>query len=341
MTGLRLFGLLMQAASLAAFAAGAAYAAYLVGPPMGSGPVRPVPVVAVPVPLDRSDPARTVVGRLHYLGGLALTSPDKAFGGLSGLLFEPACGRLLVVNDVGSWIILEPEEEEDRLVGVRSAIVAPILDSSGKPPDRKYFADAEAVMRDPSTGDTMVWFELDHRAQRYRGVSACKPESLAVAAHAVERPDAIRRWTSNQGVEAAASDGRAILLLAEGEPAGAGHMAAVRIDGGKATALRYPAPEGLLATSLVELEPGSHLLLQRRMSRVGGFRATLSLLRFAADGTPERAEIARLAPPLTVDNMEGLAVRREAGRTFVYMVSDDNFLPVQRTLLMKFELRAE
>ena len=53
-------------------------------------------------------------------------------------------------------------------------------------------------------------------------------------------------------------------------------------------------------------------------------------------GVPE--EIARLAPPLTVDNMEALAIRREGGRTFIYLASDDNFSPLQRTLLMKFEL---
>ena len=36
--------------------------------------------------------------------------------------------------------------------------------------------------------------------------------------------------------------------------------------------------------------------------------------------------------------MEGVALRREGDRTFVYLVSDDNFNPLQRTLLMKFEL---
>jgi hypothetical protein len=36
--------------------------------------------------------------------------------------------------------------------------------------------------------------------------------------------------------------------------------------------------------------------------------------------------------------MEGVAIRREAGRIFVYLVSDDNFSKVQRTLLLKFEL---
>jgi hypothetical protein len=41
-----------------------------------------------------------------------------------------------------------------------------------------------------------------------------------------------------------------------------------------------------------------------------------------------------------IDNMEGLAVHQEGGRTFVTVISDDNFSPGQRTLLLEFELVA-
>jgi hypothetical protein len=38
--------------------------------------------------------------------------------------------------------------------------------------------------------------------------------------------------------------------------------------------------------------------------------------------------------------MEGISARRDAagGKTLVYLISDDNFSAVQRTLLMMFEL---
>ncbi|WP_194743743.1 esterase-like activity of phytase family protein [Thermaurantiacus tibetensis] len=333
--------LLAAAASLAAFAAGAAYATYLVGPPIGPGALRPLAIASAPVLLDAAEPARDRVGRLRFLGGLALSAPDKGFGGLSSLLWEPACGRLLAVTDAASWVILVPEEAGDRLVGVRQGWIAPIRDAYGRRADRKYHADAEAVMRDPATGETMVWFELDHRAQRYRGVSACAPESLETPAHGVDRPEGIRRWTSNKGVEAAAPDGNGILLLAEGTPAeeGAkGEMAALRLRGGAAAPLRYPAPEGLLATASAELAPGKHLVLQRRPPWPRGLLVTVSLLTDAGDGSLARTEIARFAPPLLVENFEGLALRNEGGRTFLYLVSDDNFLPAQRTLFLKFEL---
>ena len=51
-------------------------------------------------------------------------------------------------------------------------------------------------------------------------------------------------------------------------------------------------------------------------------------------------EIARLGPTLTIDNMEGIAARRGArGETLLYLVSDDNFTVLQRTLLHMFELQ--
>ncbi len=46
-----------------------------------------------------------------------------------------------------------------------------------------------------------------------------------------------------------------------------------------------------------------------------------------------------LRRPLTLDNMEGVAARQsERGETLIYLISDDNFRLLQRTLLMVFAL---
>lgn len=52
----------------------------------------------------------------------------------------------------------------------------------------------------------------------------------------------------------------------------------------------------------------------------------------------ETKTLAALLPPLTLDNFEGIAVREEQGRTYLYIVSDNNFSSRQRTLMMKFEV---
>ncbi len=41
-----------------------------------------------------------------------------------------------------------------------------------------------------------------------------------------------------------------------------------------------------------------------------------------------------------IDNMEGLSVHQENGRTILTLISDDNFSVIQRTLLLEFELVA-
>ena len=49
--------------------------------------------------------------------------------------------------------------------------------------------------------------------------------------------------------------------------------------------------------------------------------------------------LAELSLPLSVDNFEALAVRPDgAGGWHLFLLSDDNFNPLQRTLLLQFQL---
>lgn len=65
-----------------------------------------------------------------------------------------------------------------------------------------------------------------------------------------------------------------------------------------------------------------------------GYRA--AIVAVGPDGLTET--IASWYGQLSIGNFEGLAVREETGRTFLYIVSDNNHLDDQRTLLMKFEV---
>ncbi|NNC71690.1 MAG: esterase-like activity of phytase family protein, partial [Sphingomonadaceae bacterium] len=81
--------------------------------------------------------------------------------------------------------------------------------------------------------------------------------------------------------------------------------------------------------------------LNRRLSLVEGVSVIVTIA--SLDGLAEGAiiegrSIARLDPPLTIDNMEAVVVGEENGRAVIWMASDDNFNPLQRTLLLKFEL---
>ena len=56
-------------------------------------------------------------------------------------------------------------------------------------------------------------------------------------------------------------------------------------------------------------------------------------------GTVHAQELAFLASPYAVDNLEGLAVTQGSrGETLLWLISDDNFNPLQRNILLLFEL---
>lgn len=302
------------------------------------GGVEPLALVAVPVALDPADPARRDVGRLRYLGGLVLTSPNAAFGGVSALRARDD-GRFLGITDTGNWVTFDVVEAGDRLTGVRGGVIAPLLAADGQPARAKADADAEGLEW-AADGTATVSFEQDHRLQVYAGIDPRLPATLARAPVAVRRSPLTGRWPINGGGEAYAATGPgASAWFAEEGRSDDGDRDVLLSDGGVTTRRGYRSPGDLSPTDAILLSPGHLLVLARHYSPAGGVVVGLSEVALTpGDGPLEGREIARLAPPLTVDNLEGLALRRTAGRTFVYLVSDDNFNGLQRTLLLKFEL---
>ena len=94
-------------------------------------------------------------------------------------------------------------------------------------------------------------------------------------------------------------------------------------------------------TDAVALDGTRLLVLHRRFTVADGVGALLGVVDMAAlgsDAVVVPRVLAEWGPRFAIDNMEGLAVTREGGRTIVWLASDDNFNPVQRTLLLKFAL---
>ncbi len=95
-------------------------------------------------------------------------------------------------------------------------------------------------------------------------------------------------------------------------------------------------------TALVQLPDGSFCLLERAFDMARGVR--IRVMQFDAaelkpGGVVHAKELARLASPYAVDNLEGLAARKgPRGETLLWLISDDNFNPLQRNILLMFEL---
>ncbi len=330
-----------------AFALGSMAALYAAGPPLGSGVVEGLQISSTAAPLNASDTAMDRVGKLRSMGGLVLDSKDRRFGGISAMLWAESCGRLLAVSDTGLWIILEPEEADGQLLGVRVAWIAPLLGLDGRPPASKSAADAESLAQ-AANGDIWVFYEQQHRGMRFEGVDACRPETLASVPVEQWEPPGTAMWPSNGGIEASAMQGETLLMLSEAVAGPQGGRAGLAgAPGSPVRVFSYMNPDGHQPTAMEPRDPGSDngamLVLHRSFSPLRGVSIILSEAQIGASPADvvEPREIARLQPPFLVDNMEALAVRVEGERRYVYLMSDNNFNPLQRTLLMKFELLQE
>ncbi|PZU50727.1 MAG: hypothetical protein DI568_02965 [Sphingomonas sp.] len=331
--------------STAALAMGGALGIYFAGPALGAGPVSPIEVQASPIPLNNADPAQDRVGRLRYMGGLVLNSKNMRFGGLSDMLWEPECNRLLGVTDAGSWMVLEPREQDGRLIGISAGWIAPIKGPDGQPPVNKSAADAEGVTR-AADGSSWVSYEQEHRLERFASVSACRPDSLDSVPDRRWVLPAMAGWPGNGGAEAIAADGARMLILAEEVSGpGGGQLALSAEPEGAVRQFGWQTPRGYVPTAMGRLDDGKDgfVVLHRRFTPLEGVSAVISEGRIPAE-PPElvaSTELARLRPPLNVDNMEALAIRKEGERRYLYIASDNNFNALQRTLLLKFELLPE
>jgi hypothetical protein len=95
------------------------------------------------------------MGPFRLKRAAALTSPDPAFGGFSGLAALPD-GRLLAVTDAGDWLLLRP--------GAASGEMGSIA----MPGNAKADRDAEAIALAPD-GRTLISLEQQHRILAFAG----------------------------------------------------------------------------------------------------------------------------------------------------------------------------
>ncbi|MBC8238996.1 MAG: esterase-like activity of phytase family protein [Alphaproteobacteria bacterium] len=303
-------------------------------------------VHAQAVDLNPEEPGQTRVGKLVFRAGLVLSSEAGDFGGLSGLSLSSDGLDLTAVSDHGD--ILRARLRRDgagRVEGLGDAAMHRLRGVDGQPLSRrldKRDQDAEAVER-LDDGSYLVSFENRHRILRYANLQG-RPSLFAT-------PPGIAKAPRNGGLEAMAPlpDGR-ILVLSEkfrtrkdgskGKGDYIGWLLAA--DGQSLGQVYWPGTGIFRPTDLAALPNGDVLLLQRRFTLVGGAGARLSRIpaeRIKAGGQLVDEELAQLTPPMTVDNFEGLAVRRDPmGGWSVYLLSDDNFNPLQRTLLLQFHL---
>lgn len=305
------------------------------GTPSFAAPVR---IDSAPVALDGGDNGITRIGRLRYRGGLRLSSPDSRFGGISGLAISADGRTLLTVTDRGDWIRLEPAlDKNGMLVGITRAAIGRLTRPDGRPAGNKLEADAESLFR--YQGGYAVAFEHDHRIWAYRGGKNPFQQRPTV----IVAPRALRHAPPNKAMEAVVSlAGGRLVAIAEDYPTDQAWFAGWVRDGGKWQPFGYRRVGQFHPAGAARLPNGNILILERRFTYLGGYASRLVSLTPSAlrpGAVVKGQEVARLQRPLITENFEGLdAYRGPEGKTLIYMISDDNFHPLQTTVLLHFEI---
>ncbi len=304
-------------------------------------------VSATRVMLDRSNPRHIRVGGLTYLGGVALDSRDRAFGGFSSLDVTRlrAGDRFTLLSDGGNIVQFDMGEDwQPHRIAFANLPAGPGIGWEKR--DR----DSESMAIDPATGQIWVGFEDSNSVWRYA------PGFARYEARA--SPDAMRKWPGNGGPESMARlpDGRFVVISEEAHvrrPDWTGpederlHTRQSLIFSGDPTQGGSPRrfayePYGRYDPSDVTALPNGDLLVLDRGFRLP-FRWSNRISRVRAGdvavGRIVRGQlIATIDAPLIHDNFEGIDTTVENGATIVWIVSDDNQMFLQRTLLLKFRL---
>ena len=282
------------------------------------------PIAILPLDLPQ---AGEEASAMRVSGLWEIDSEDPAIGGYSALLVLG--GQLRAFSDHGHRITFARPN--------RSLENAPTHDNVwDRGPLRRFAPDIEAATRDPATGDYWLAFEERHALIRF---------DIASAYVASREPPEWREWPHNSGAEAIArfGDGR-FVVLPETLLTGFLYPADPTSERIEPRAFAFTLPDDYHPTDMAQLPDGRLLVLLRKLAP--GWPFFSGALGIADIATLDEADslevrlLTRLDSMLPRENWEALGVDpadAEGSGLAIWVMSDDNFSPIQRTLLARLE----
>ncbi len=266
--------------------------------------------------------------RLTFQHSFVWDAPDSWFGGWSGIEILDAGARMVVISDRGRILQAELTRDAGTLRAVTAKTSVPITAANGGALP-KNARDSEGLAID-GNGRVFVSFEHDHR------IGPVDPDTGQITGR-IALPFSAN-LAMNGGVEAlaVATDG-ALFTIAETLPAANGPLLlyVYRADEWQLAA-ELPARQPFLPVGADIDAQGRFWLLERALTPLG-FRSRVRRFDLHT-GTP-REEILLTTPPGQFDNLEGISVWNGSdGRARITMISDNNFLRIQRNQIVEYVL---
>ena len=265
----------------------------------------------------------------EYLGSFAWRASHDWFGGFSAIHVSGDGRQAWVLSDRAMLVSARLDRDGDRIAGVRIVDHEPLKSSRGRAL-RGGVGDSEGLALAPD-GSFYISFEGVHRVAHYATPKA--------RGRVLPRPAEFDELERNGSFEGLAIDAQGRLYtLPEKSRTANGDIPVYRWDG-RAWSAPFVLPQrGRFLPVAADFGPDGRFYVLERAVALIGFRSRLR--RWQIDGdTPTAEETLFQTGTGTHDNLEGLSVWRDGqGRLRATMISDDNFLALQRTELVEYLL---
>lgn len=285
------------------------------------------------------DSARCEFGALKFRGGLVLSSSYPNFGGISALRIQPDGAHFLALSDRAYWLRGRIVYEGKRPSDISDAAMAPVLGPDGKHAGgwdtealalqgQRLYLGVEGLDRIPVYFSDTGGFPLFHDAILF--------------------PPGVKDLPGNQGLEALEfipnenSTGGMLAAFSERGLDKDGNILAYLIQGKdqKTFAVKRSADYDITDAAL--LPDKDILILERKYNIVDG--ASMRIRRISGDTVRPDAVvdgpvIVEADKRYQVDNMEAMSVHCDpSGEVVLTLMSDNNYAPNQRNLLLQFTM---
>ena len=287
---------------------------------------------------DPGNPSQHRFGSLEFRGGLVLSSPQNRFGGISAICVAPDGAGFLALSDLGYWVRGRIVYSGSRPAGITDAAMAPVLLPGGGWSDR---LDTESLAEDGNV--LYVGIERVNKILRFNyGTMGfpSRPRLIAV-------PQGVEDLPSNLGLEAmvfiprkSRHLGGTLVAFSECDLNSSGDLKSFLIGGRSPGDFVVKRTGGFDISDAALLPGGDILLLERQYSFLRGVAVRIRRLHLddiMPGALVDGPTIIEASGSEEIDNMEAISVHRSpSGEIIFTLMSDDNFSPVQRTLLLQF-----